>query len=121
MIALLPAVLRFAPWALAGVFLLGALFYRGQYLGEIAARAEDRAAAEQARTAALEDAQARSDAIITQQAQALAATAAKTTAIRERIIHVPVSTACVSAPAVQLGIDGVRSTIGSGGGGAQAE
>lgn len=82
------------------------------------AREQDKTAAEKAKSAALEDAQKRSDAIITEQAQALAQTAAKAGGIIERIVHVPVTTACAASPAMRAASDGLRELFrGPAGGG----
>lgn len=119
----MPALALLGWWreGLIGLLLVACalLYARGEHCN--AARAADRSAAEQAKSAALEDAQRRSDAIITEQARALAETAARAATIRERIVHVPVSTACSSSPAVRLGLDGVRELRSAGGGAAPAK
>jgi hypothetical protein len=114
-------LLRFAPWAIAGLAVLAALWFRGEYHDERAARAADRAAAEQAKAAALEDAQRRSDAIVTEQARAIADTAARAATVRERIAYVPAASSCINSPAVRLGADGMRAILGAGGGSTPAK
>lgn len=84
------------------------------------ARAADKVAAEKARSEAIAHAQATSDRIITEQAQALAVTAAKVGGITERILHVPISTACASSPAMRAAVDGVRDLFRPGGGASDA-
>jgi hypothetical protein len=105
------------PWLIAAFGLIagggGTLWYRSEYHECTAAREADRTAAERAKNAAVAKAQATSDAIITEQARALAETAAKVGGIRERIISVPITTACASSPAVRAAIDGLRSITGS--------
>ncbi len=109
------------PWLIAAFGLVagggGTLWYRSEYHECVSAREADRTAAEKAKNAAVAKAQATSDAIITEQAKALAETAAKVGGIRERIIHVPVTTACASSPAVRAALDGLQSIAGPAGGG----
>lgn len=109
------------PWLIAAFGLVagggGTLWFRSEYEGCVAAREADRTAAEKAKNAAIAKAQATSDAIITEQAKALAETAAKVGGITERIIHVPVTTACASSPAVRAALDGLQSITGPPGGG----
>lgn len=119
------AILSALPWIAAAVGLIGGgsygIYQRGNYLAEVAARTQDRVNAEKAKSDALADAQKASDMIIAQQAKALADTAAKVGSVTERIIHVPVTTACAQSPSIRASSDGVRDIIyGSGGGQAQA-
>lgn len=112
------------PWLIAAFGLVagggGTLWYRSEYHECVAAREADRTAAEKAKNAALDAARVKSDQIITEQAQALAATANKAGIYVEKIIHVPVTTDCVKSPAMRAATDGVRDIIGSPGGGAAA-
>jgi hypothetical protein len=121
--ALLPLLsLLKNPWVLllivglAGV--AGTGWYRMRWEGCVAARAEDRVKAEQAKSAALEHAKNTSDAIIVEQAQALAATANRAAPVVERITHAPVTTGC--GPVLRDAARGVRSILDSGGGETQA-
>lgn len=109
-------VWRSLPWLLALAGLLGTLWFRSAADRCELARQADRTAAEKAKADALEDAQRRSDAIVTEQAKALAETAARASTIQERIRVVPVTTACADSPAVRLGIDGVRDILRAPGG-----
>ncbi len=76
------------------------------------ARAEDKTAAEKAKTAALEDARIRSDAIITEQAQTIAKRAGQVNTITERIVHVPVTATCAQSPAMRAASEGMRELFG---------
>lgn len=109
------------PWLIAAVGLIvgggGTLWYRSEYHQCVAAREADRTAAERARNEAIEAARVKSDQIINDQARALAETAAKVGTINERIVRVPVTTACAASPAVRAAADGVRAIIGPPGGG----
>lgn len=112
------------PWVLLAIACAmgaaGTGWYRMRWEGCVAARADDARKAEQAKAEALQKAQASSDRIITEQAQVLALTAGKAGSVTERIIHVPVTTACVQSPAVRAAVDGVRDILAPGGGQADA-
>lgn len=112
------------PWVLLAIVgiagLAGTGWYRMRYHDCEAARAEDRVKAEQAKSAALEKAKETSDRIITEQAQALAESAAKAGGIIERIIHVPVTTVCRDTPAMRAATDGVRELLAPRGGQGEA-
>lgn len=109
------------PWLIAAFGLVagggGTLWYRSEFHQCAAAREGDRVAAEKARAAALAEAQARSDAIIVDQAQRLAETARRANTVRERIVHAPVTTSCAQSPAVRAALDGLRGITGPAGGG----
>lgn len=128
MIAILLTVGRFLlgnwTWAVPLALLVGVSVDDGLHHLWLAqcelAREQDKTAAERAKTAALEDAQKRSDAIITEQAQAIAARAGVVNTITERIIHVPVTTACASSPAMRAASGGLRELFNPGGGQAPA-
>lgn len=124
--ALLPILsLLKNPWILlliaCAIGAAGTGWYKMRHEGCVAARAEDRAAAEKARSEALEHARDTSDRIIAEQAQALAQTASKAQTVTERIIRVPVTTACAGAPAVVDALGSLRGLLDSGGGEAPAE
>lgn len=119
--ALIPMLLGYWREVLIAALLAGLLWYRGEALSCQGAREADRAKAEQAKAQALQDAQRRSDAIIAEQATALAATAAKVNTVKERIISVPTTTTCAGSPAVRAATDGLRDILGAGGGDPKAE
>jgi hypothetical protein len=112
------------PWILlviacvAGAAATG--WYRMRWENCTAARAADLVKAERAKASALEYARIKSDEIITAQAAALAETAARVGGITERIIHVPVTTACAQSPAMRAATDGLRELFHPGGGQAPA-
>lgn len=124
MAALIPFLLGNWKWLLPLVLFAGLAVDDGYHriaLGNChAARAADRVAAEKAKAEAVQHAQDTSDAIITAQAQALAETAAKVGGITERIIHVPVTTACAQSPAMRAASNGMRELLNAGGGQAPA-
>jgi hypothetical protein len=118
---MLPIALPLLSKILGGVAVLAvgwALWERSDYYGCVAARERDRAAAEAAKSAALLAAKAKSDRLIEGQAAALAEIANRRLEITERIIHVPVTTACASSPAMRAATHGVRQLIRPAGGGA---
>jgi hypothetical protein len=82
-------------------------------------RAEEVAAAEKARNAALAHAQALSDELIIAQAQAMATTEKIVTVYKDRIVHAPTTNSC--GPSVRDSMRGVLDTLGSGGGQAPAQ
>ncbi len=103
------------PWLIAAFGLVvgggGTLWFRGQYHECVAAREADRTAAEKAKNAALDAARVKSDQIIEEQAKALAVTAARVSTVTERIIRIPVSTACAQSEAMRAGTEGVRNLL----------
>jgi uncharacterized protein YaiL (DUF2058 family) len=103
------------PWLIAAFGLVagggGTLWYRSEFHECVAAREADRTAAEKAKNAALDAARVKSDQIITEQAKALAETAAKVSTVTERIIQIPVTTACATSPAMRAGTQGVRDLL----------
>lgn len=108
------------PWVLLAIAvaagLAGTGWYRMRYHDCVAARAEDRIKAEQAKSEALAKAKESSDRIIAEQAQALAETAAKVGGIIERIIHVPTTTVCRDTPAMRAANDGMQQLFAPRGG-----
>jgi hypothetical protein len=86
------------PWLLVLASLLfgagGTLWYRAEYESCVAARASDQAAAETAKAAALQKAQQDSDAIIVQQAEALAQRAQQASTAVTRIVNAPSTSGC---------------------------
>lgn len=112
-------------WAVPTAITVALALYAGTqriaYLDCKADRAADHLAAERAKAEALADAQRRSDAIVTEQAAALAATAQKAGTFTERIIRVPVTNTCAASDPVRIGIDGVRAILGAGRRDAEAE
>jgi hypothetical protein len=109
-------ILRLAPWAIAALAIGFGLFQQSNYEGCKAARAGDAAAANEAKATALQEAQKKADAIITEQAQKLAETAVKAQTVTERIIRVPVTTACAGSPAVHDALSSLPDILNSGGG-----
>lgn len=65
---------------------------------------------------AIADAQAKADSLanelIIAQASAMAVTEKTVTSYVDRIVNVPVQTACVASPAVAAGLDGMRAVLG---------
>lgn len=118
----MPGWLSALPWLIAAAGLVvgggGTLWFKGKYHQCTAAREADRLAAEQARSAALEAARVASDRIITEQAQAIAATANRAAPVIERIIHATVTNSC--GPVVRDAARGVRDILNAGGGQAEA-
>lgn len=118
--ALIPILLANWKWILPALLLAGLAIDDGYHRIALSncreARAADRIAAEKAKSEAIEKAQATSDRIIAEQASALAQTAAKVGGITERIVHVPVTTACASSPSMRAASDGLRELFNSGGG-----
>jgi hypothetical protein len=110
-----------APWIAAAAGVIGGggygLYQHSLYAEEVAARAQDRANAEKTAREAVDQARDKADVIIRGQAQALAETAARVSSATQRIIQVPVTTACAQQPAIAASSVSVRDIIGSPGGG----
>lgn len=116
LLTFLPGIQKYATIAL--VVLLGVavgygLLERGNYEGEVAARAGDKAAAEHAALVATQAAQALSDELIIAQAANFAVTEKTVTVYQDRIVHAPTTNAC--GPTVRDAAAGVRQILNSGG------
>lgn len=107
------SLLKYAPWALAGLLLIGMLWYRGGYESEKAARAADLVKAQAAARSAEDKAQSLSNELVIAQAEAMAIAEKTVTFYQDRILHVPVTTACAQSLAMRDASAGVRQLIRS--------
>lgn len=113
LLSLMPTLRSYALIGLAAALALsvgGLLWYRGNYLAEVAGRAADKEAAQAAVLKAERAAQALSDELIIQQAIALGSTAKKASTLVEQIHSAP------DADRMRIGSRGVHDLILGGGG-----
>jgi len=100
-------LLRFAPWAIAGVCLLGALWYRGEYEHCLAAGAEALKAQHD------EDLERNADAI-QKLADKLRDTETKVVTVTEKVYAAPITRDCAQSPAMRAASDGLRQLFSGG-------
>ena len=107
--------LTFAPWILSAVIgIAGFTGYeveRGNYQTEKAGRIEDAKDAQTAADKAIANAKATSDADLAALNAQLAAQAAVPAQYIDRIVKVPVTTACAKSPAMQDATEAVRALV----------
>jgi len=94
-------ILRCAPWAIAGLMLLGALWYRGQYEHCLAAGAAALKAQHD------EDLKRNADAI-QKLADQLRDTETKVVTVTEKVYAAPITRDCAQSPAMRAASDGLR-------------
>ena len=100
-------ILRFSPWVIAGLCLLGALWYRGEYESCKAATAEALARQHD------EDLKRNADAI-EKLADKLRDTETKIVTVTEKVYAAPVTRDCAQSPAMRAASDGLRQLFPGG-------
>ncbi|HZQ01429.1 MAG TPA: hypothetical protein VFB13_17925 [Reyranella sp.] len=103
-------LLKAAPWVLCALLGLGLLWCRGQYESEVAARAADQLAAQQAVAAKQEEAKKAADAAIAANQRADQVRAETHTVFVDRILH-DAPSACPPSAAARDAAEFVRQTI----------
>ena len=103
----LTAILRFSPWIIAGLCLLGALWYRGQYEHCLASGAAALKAQHD------EDLKRNADAI-EKLADKLRDTETKVVTVTEKVYAAPITRDCAQSPAMRAASDGLRQLFPGG-------
>ena len=108
-------LLKIAPWALAAIFAIagfgGYEIERGNYQTEKAGRIADAKAAQDVADKAIADAKATSDADLAALNAKLADQSASSVQYVDRIVKVPVTTACAQSPAMKDASEAVRALV----------
>jgi hypothetical protein len=100
-------ILRFAPWAIAGLMLLGALWYRGQYESCLAAGAK-------ALAAQIEQDKAENAKAVAALNEQLRTVENKIVTVTEKVYAAPITRDCAQSPAMRAASDGLRQLFSGG-------